>query len=97
MQFNEMFSDDGTAPNTEAVLDILKEKEVHATFFINGDNFDSINDPQTHEKLRRIIREVMLISAFLLIFLIYDMKFVFQGHQIGSHVCFMLNLLLYKM
>ena len=32
--------DDGPSPNTEKVLDILKEKEVHGTFFVLGENLN---------------------------------------------------------
>ncbi|KAJ6642108.1 Facilitated trehalose transporter Tret1 [Pseudolycoriella hygida] len=49
--------DDGTSSNTEAVLDVLKELRVHATFFVNGVNFENINDQATHDKMRRIVQE----------------------------------------
>lgn len=41
-----------------AVLDVLKEKGIRATFFITGNTFDNINDPATHEKIRRIVEDV---------------------------------------
>ncbi|XP_037028037.1 chitin deacetylase ARB_04768-like [Bradysia coprophila] len=49
--------DDGPSSNTEAVLDVLKAKGVHATFFINGDNFESIDDQATRNKMKRIVEE----------------------------------------
>lgn len=53
-----LYQDDGTSSNTETVLDVLKEKNVRATFFVNGINFENINDQSTHRKMRRIIEEV---------------------------------------
>lgn len=50
--------DDGPSSNTEAVLDVLKAKGVHATFFINGDNFEHVDDETTRNKMNRIIEEV---------------------------------------
>ncbi|KAG4075989.1 hypothetical protein HA402_003815 [Bradysia odoriphaga] len=49
--------DDGPTSNTEAVLDVLKEKGVHATFFINGDNFENVDDQVTRNKMKRIVEE----------------------------------------
>lgn len=46
--------DDGPSPNTEKVLDILKEKNVHATFFVLGQRVCS--SEQSKEILRRTIK-----------------------------------------
>lgn len=46
--------DDGPSPNTEKVLDILKEKDVHATFFVLGQRVSS--SEQSKEILRRTIK-----------------------------------------
>lgn len=55
-----MTTDDGPSSNTEAVLDVLKARGVHATFFINGNNFENVNDESTRNKMKRIIREVLV-------------------------------------
>lgn len=46
--------DDGPSPNTKYILDILKEKGVHATFFIKG---DMLNNTSAQEYLKRTINE----------------------------------------
>ena len=46
--------DDGPSPNTKYILDILKEKGVHATFFIKG---DMLNNTSGQEYLKRTINE----------------------------------------
>jgi peptidoglycan/xylan/chitin deacetylase (PgdA/CDA1 family) len=53
------FDDGPLSPFTGEVLDILQEKGVHATFFINTDNNknDVENSPETQELVRRIVRE----------------------------------------
>ena len=47
--------DDGPSPNTEKVLDILKEKDVKATFFVLGQNLE--NNTYSQELLKRAIIE----------------------------------------
>ena len=47
--------DDGPSPNTEKILDILKEKDVKATFFVLGSTLES-ND-KSKEILKRCITE----------------------------------------
>lgn len=47
--------DDGPSPNTEKVLDILKEKDVKATFFVLGQNLE--NNTSSQELLKRAISE----------------------------------------
>ena len=47
--------DDGPSPNTEKVLDILKEKDVKATFFVLGQNLE--NNTSSQELLKRAIKE----------------------------------------
>lgn len=47
--------DDGPSPNTEKVLDILKEKNVHATFFVLGTNL--YNNDTAQKLLKRSISE----------------------------------------
>lgn len=47
--------DDGPSPNTEKVLDILKEKEVHGTFFVLGENLEKSDDSK--KLLQRCILE----------------------------------------
>jgi len=50
--------DDGPSYNTDAVLDVLRDEGVKATFFIQGANGQgSINDPAQQAKLRRILSE----------------------------------------
>jgi peptidoglycan/xylan/chitin deacetylase (PgdA/CDA1 family) len=53
------FDDGPLPPFTGEVLDVLKEKGVHATFFVNTDNNrnDVENTPETQELVRRIVRE----------------------------------------
>ena len=47
--------DDGPSTNTESVLDILKEKGVHATFFVLGDSISKTSN--SDEILKRCIAE----------------------------------------
>ena len=44
--------DDGPSPRTGEILDVLKEKDVKATFFVIGSN-----DPNSEALLRRIVEE----------------------------------------
>ena len=46
------FDDGPSAENTEKVLDILKERDIHATFFLVGENVE-----QNPEIARRIVEE----------------------------------------
>lgn len=61
-QIFQFKQDDGTSRNTEAVLGVLKETGIRATFFLNGVNFENINDQSTHDKMKRIIQEVITDS-----------------------------------
>ncbi|MBX7281764.1 polysaccharide deacetylase family protein [Clostridium chauvoei] len=47
--------DDGPSPNTEKVLDILKENNVKATFFVVGNRIEE--SAKAQETLKRIIKE----------------------------------------
>ena len=49
--------DDGPSPNTEKVLDILKEKQIKATFFVIGKN-----DPYSISLYKRMINEGHVIG-----------------------------------
>jgi peptidoglycan/xylan/chitin deacetylase (PgdA/CDA1 family) len=53
-------ADDGPFTYTPSVLDVLKEKNVTATFFVNGANFISIYNETAQAMLRRAISEVCL-------------------------------------
>ena len=65
----EYFKDDGPHIYTQAILDLLQEKNVTATFFINGDNFMSIYNQTGQAIIKRAIAEVRLQIN---IHLIYD-------------------------
>lgn len=51
------FDDGPDAVNTPKVLDILKAKNVKASFFINSLNWGDIHDPAMHSILKRILAE----------------------------------------
>ncbi len=53
------FDDGPSAENTEKVLDILKERDIHATFFLVGENVE-----QNPEIARRIVEEGHTIGIY---------------------------------
>lgn len=49
--------DDGPHPNTDEVLNHLRNANMRATFFVNGDNFNYILDQPGRDRINRMIRE----------------------------------------
>ena len=47
--------DDGPHIYTQGVLDILRDNNVKATFFVNGQNWGNINDEANKATVRRIL------------------------------------------
>lgn len=73
--------DDGPSPNTEKVLDILKEKGVHATFFILGENLakgDTIK-----ELLKRSISEGNAIGNHTYT---HDFKKLYPNNSVNTDI-----------
>lgn len=70
--------DDGPSPNTEKVLDTLKEKGVHATFFILGENLAK-NDT-VKALLKRSISEGNAIGNHTYT---HDMKILYPGNSVN--------------
>lgn len=64
--------DDGPAADTDSILDILKEKGVKATFFINA--FNRYASPETIGKENNLVRYKAVLK-----------RMVDAGHAIGNH------------
>lgn len=65
--------DDGPSLKTETILDILKQKNVPATFFLKGDNITNLR-----KTVRRIYEENHLLGNHSFS---HDLKFTFQNKQ----------------
>jgi len=61
------FADDGPHNYTASILDVLKQKNSTATFFINGINYMNIYTPRAQAIIRQTISEVpryLMIETF---------------------------------
>lgn len=70
--------DDGPSPNTEKVLDILKEKDVHGTFFVLGENLEKSDNSK--KLLQRSIAEGNAIANHTYT---HDFKILYPGNSVN--------------
>ncbi|KAL8881549.1 MAG: hypothetical protein Q9198_001267 [Flavoplaca austrocitrina] len=54
--------DDGPHIHTPKILNLLRDSNVKASFFVNGQNFASINEPANQDTVRRIVNEGHLLA-----------------------------------
>ncbi|KAL8643600.1 MAG: hypothetical protein Q9226_008252 [Calogaya cf. arnoldii] len=55
--------DDGPHIHTPKILNLLRDANVKASFFVNGQNFASINEPANQDIVRRIVNEGHLLAS----------------------------------
>jgi peptidoglycan/xylan/chitin deacetylase (PgdA/CDA1 family) len=72
--------DDGPHPNTDEVLNHLRNANMRATFFVNGDNFNYILDQPGRDRINRMIREGHQIGSHTYV---YFPLFILSLHSLA--------------